>query len=182
MSASAGALEATASSQAVSLQDFKEVIKRLGQLQESIDSYSRFNQRKDEQIDFLNGEVKQVRDRLFHQTLRPLYLSLIKLHDLIGDGRKVALAEAGAESKTLGNLRTYQGEIEEILLGSGVSSYQTEVGKPFERARHQITVTAPATEPGQDGTIAESLRPGFMYENNVLRTEMVKVYRNDAGN
>jgi molecular chaperone GrpE len=182
MSASAGAPEATASSQVVSLQEFKEVTERLDQLRESFNSKLLYDQAKDKQIDFLHGEVKQVRERLFHQTLRPLYLSLIKLHDLIGDGRKAELLGAGGETKTTRNYQTYQGEIEEILLGNGVSSYRTDAGKPVDRARHQVMEAVAATEPAQIGTISESLRPGFMYEINVLRTEWVKAYSNGAGN
>lgn len=163
-------------------QQFNEVFQRLDQLHDDFNSKLLYDEQKQAQIDFMDRDVKQAIGRLFQQTLRPLFLRLIQLHDTIGENRKVALQTAGEENITTRNYLAYQVEIEEILTSYKVDSYQTSPGEQFAAARHQVRKALPATDPAQNGAIAESLRPGFTYEGNVLRPEWVNVYRFEAGN
>lgn len=163
-------------------QSFDEVLQRLDRLSESFESKLQYDQAKDKQIDFLDGELKQAREGLFLRILRPIFLSLISLYDMIGQGREVALREVGgAENATTRNYESYQAEVEEILMRSGVILFQSSPGSPYHAASQQVVQVQNVSDQTLNGTITASRRPGFKFEDKVLRPEWVVVYQYAAG-
>ncbi|HEX6796314.1 MAG TPA: nucleotide exchange factor GrpE [Ktedonobacterales bacterium] len=164
-------------------QQLDEVVARLDQLSERFDSKLLYDQTKQQQIEILYGETRQAREGLFLQILRPIFLSLIALHDIMAQGYEVAVRETGGDkSATARNLQSYAIEVEEILARSGVNLYRSQPGMRFDRERHQARDIQPTDDPSRDKTIAVSQRPGFEYQGKVLRPEWVVAFQDPAAN
>lgn len=47
---------------------------------------------------------------------------------------------------------------------------------PFDPARHEAVASRPASHAGQEGRIAETVRPGYLWRDQVVRPQQVVVY------
>ncbi|MCM3882770.1 nucleotide exchange factor GrpE [Frankia sp. R82] len=51
---------------------------------------------------------------------------------------------------------------------------------PFDSARHEAVASRPAPDAGQQGHIAETVRPGYLWRGQIVRPQQVVVYRAPA--
>ncbi|HSE56924.1 MAG TPA: nucleotide exchange factor GrpE [Candidatus Paceibacterota bacterium] len=67
------------------------------------------------------------------------------------------------------------GQLKGILEARGLSSYD-DTGAPFDPFRHQAVTEIETEDTAQAGTIAATLKLGFIYKDTVLRPASVSVY------
>jgi molecular chaperone GrpE len=108
-------------------------------------------------------------------TLRPVFIDLIQLHDDIG---KVAVA--GDESpeevrRVVVLMEGFQQGIEDILYRQGVEPFRVE-GDAFDPRRQRAVSTVPTDDPGRAKSVAARLRKGFQSAEKVIRPEIVSVF------
>src|SRR5205823_12307367 len=102
------------------------VAKRLDGLQTVFDREIRAEATREKVVDRLHAELQEYKQDLLLNTLRPVFVDLIQLHDDIG---KMATTPSSSDStdgevqRLLGVMRGFQQGIEDILYRQGVEPY-----------------------------------------------------------
>lgn len=149
---------------------------RLDALQSAFDREIRAEATREKVVDRLHAELQEYKGDLLLQTLRPIFVDLIQLHDDIG---KVIDAQGsaveGESRRMLDFMRGIQQGIEDILYRQGVEPFAVE-GAAFDPRRQRAVATVAAEDPGLARTIAQRYRKGFRAGEKVIRPEIVSVY------
>ena len=147
--------------------------RRLDDLQNLFEREIRAESTREKVVDRLHAELQEYKQDLLLNTLRPVFIDLVQLHDDIG---KVALAPPGGESDHLGSLlQGFQQGIEDILYRQGVEPFHVE-DDAFDPRRQRAIATIPTIDPAQNKTVAARHRKGFRAGDRVIRPEIVSVY------
>ena len=147
----------------------------LGELQTRFDREIRAESTREKVIDRLHAELQEYKQDLLLNTLRPMFIDLIQLHDDIG---KVTTATDETKADLLrpdSLLAGFQQGIEDILYRQGVEPFQVE-GDVFDPRRQRAVATVPTDDPAQNKTVAARLRKGFRAGDRVIRPELVSVH------
>ena len=149
--------------------------RRLTELQTLFDREIRAEATREKVVDRLHAELQEYKQDLLLNTLRPVFIDLIQLHDDIG---KVAvMADDGDETVTrlVTLMHGFQQGIEDILYRQGVEPFEIE-DEVFDPRRQRAVATVPTEDPARAKTVAERLRKGFRAGEKVIRPEVVSVY------
>ena len=156
--------------------------RRLDELQTLFDREIRAEATREKVVDRLHAELQDYKQDLLLNTLRPVFVDLIQLHDDIG---KVAVDPPDAASdepdphaearRLVGLMRGFQQGIEDVLYRQGVEPFRAE-GDAFDPRRQRAVSTVPADDPSLNKTVAARLRKGFRSGDRVIRPEVVSVY------
>lgn len=149
--------------------------RQLEGLQTRFDREIRAEATREKVVDRLHAELQEYKQDLLLNTLRPVFIDLIQLHDDIG---KVAVAgpEASpAEARLIDLMRGFQQGIEDILYRQGVEPLEI-VGVQFDPRRQRAVSTVPTDDPERNKQVAARLRKGFASGDRVIRPEIVSVY------
>ncbi|MFO0909250.1 MAG: nucleotide exchange factor GrpE [Isosphaeraceae bacterium] len=149
--------------------------RQLEGLQTRFDREIRAEATREKVVDRLHAELQEYKQDLLLNTLRPVFIDLIQLHDDIG---KVAVAgpEASpAEARLIDLMRGFQQGIEDILYRQGVEPFENE-GSTFDPRRQRAVSTAACGDSALNKTIAARIRKGFRAGDRVIRPEIVSVY------
>jgi molecular chaperone GrpE len=151
--------------------------RRLDQIQTLIEREARAEATREKVVDRLHAELQEYKQDLLLNTLRPVFVDLIQLHDDIG---KVAVAPSDAEvapevGRLLGLMRGFQQGIEDILYRQGVEPFHAD-GDSFDPRRQRAVSTVPTDDPSLNKQVAARLRKGFRAGEKVIRPEIVSVY------
>ncbi len=161
----------TASPVGQALQTFHSTLQELRQ---DFETKIKYDESKERVINSLHSELQSYRDGLHFKILRPLFIDLIAMYDDLG-----RLIEEGLEThprQVTQNLITFQETIEEMLRRNGVEIFQCE-GETFLSNKQRILHTVTTPDPTQDRLIARRVRKGFLYEERVIRPEIVELYK-----
>ncbi|MEH0844164.1 nucleotide exchange factor GrpE [Micromonospora sp. CPCC 205711] len=115
---------------------------------------------REQVIDRLHEENQRLRagERLL--LLRPLLTDLQRLrHDLLRTAAGLPPAFDAAAAADM--LRSYAANLELTLERGGITVVAPAVGAAFEPSTHRATATVPASDPGQDGTVAAVVLDGY---------------------
>ncbi len=93
---------------------------------------------------------------------------LIKLRDL------VLLAKTGDNANTPELLESLYQELGQVLEKEGVKSLEDTGSYNYEQ--QQIMATRAANDPDKDDLICETVRPGYMFNGKLVRSQEVTVY------
>jgi molecular chaperone GrpE len=148
---------------------------KLDALQTLFDREIRAEATREKVVDRLHAELQEYKQDLLLNTLRPVFIDLIQLHDDIG---KVAVAgpESSPETARLVELmQGFQQGIEDILYRQGVEPFEQE-GDGFDPRRQRPVATVATDDPARNKTVAARLRKGFQAGDRVIRPEVVSVY------
>jgi molecular chaperone GrpE len=151
--------------------------RRLDGLQTLIDREIRAESTREKVVDRLHAELQEYKQDLLLNTLRPVFIDLVQLHDDIG---KVAvgpaLDEPNPEAARLIELMLgFQQGIEDILYRQGVEPFAVD-GETFDPRRQRAVAVEPTDDPEKNKTVAGRLRKGFRSGDRVIRPEIVSVY------
>jgi molecular chaperone GrpE len=149
--------------------------RRLEALETRFDREIRAESTREKVVDRLHAELQEYKQDLLLNTLRPVFIDLIQLHDDIG---KVAVAgdESPEEVRRLVVLMEgFQQGIEDILYRQGVEPFRVE-GDAFDPRRQRAVSTVPTDDPGRAKSVASRLRKGFQSAEKVIRPEIVSVF------
>lgn len=164
--------------------DLLEAVRTLGDrvergleaLRSTFDREIRAEATREKVVDRLHAELQEYKQDLLLQTLRPVFLDLIQLHDDIGkmaDAPLTDAADALARFRTI--LLDFQQGIEDILYRQGVEPFAIE-GEAFDPRRQRAVTTVATEDPTLAKTIASRLRKGFLAGDRVIRPEIVAVH------
>jgi molecular chaperone GrpE len=145
----------------------ERVERKLGELQNQFDREIRAESTREKVVDRLHAELQEYKQDLLLNTLRPVFIDLIQLHDDIG---KAALASENSEV-----LAGFQQGIEDILYRQGVEPFQIE-GEAFDPRRQRAVATVVTDDDALNKTVAARHRSGFRAGDRIIRAEIVSVY------
>jgi molecular chaperone GrpE len=149
---------------------------RLDALQAAFDREIRAEATREKVVDRLHAELQAYKGDLLLQTLRPIFVDLIQLHDDIGKIVDSQSAESeGQAARLLDFMRGFQQGIEDILYRQGVEPFEAE-GESFDPRRQRAVATVPTDEPGRARTVAQRHRKGFRAGEKIIRPEIVSVF------
>ncbi len=151
--------------------------RRLDALQTLIDREIRAESTREKVVDRLHAELQEYKQDLLLNTLRPVFIDLVQLHDDIG---KVAVAPVTDEpnpeaARLIELMRGFQQGIEDILYRQGVEPFAVD-GDTFDPRSQRAAAVEPTDDPEKNKTVADRLRKGFRAGDRVIRPEIVSVY------
>jgi molecular chaperone GrpE (heat shock protein) len=137
-----------------------------------------FDSGKEKQIERLHAELQGYKGDLVAKAIRPIFQSLIRLHDDVGKMLEALTQEDPARltpARLVGLLKDFQEDVELALQDNGVTAFRT-TGDDFDPRRQRVLRTVHTMEPPEVGRLAERLRPGFETDQTLLEKERVAVY------
>jgi hypothetical protein len=150
---------------------------RMGQLAEAITELAVLRSRDADLITRLHSEVTRLRAGEISTALNPIQTGMIKLHD-----QMVRLGALDDPESPVGMLHTQL--LQTLELTCAVKPFSPAPGERFDAARHIGTRRVVTTDPAADGTIAVTMKVGFVRDDgSVVRVAEVEVHRlpDDAG-
>lgn len=151
--------------------------RRFDSLHSTFDREVRAESTREKVVDRLHAELQEYKSDLLLNTLRPVFIDLIQLHDDIG--KIVTANESGATldpAKLIELMKGFQQGIEDILYRQGVEPYQTTIDDGFDPRRQRAFATVENDDPTLARRVAARLRKGFQAGEKVIRPEIVSVY------
>jgi molecular chaperone GrpE (heat shock protein) len=135
-----------------------------------LDELVRLRHHDAELVDRLHAENSRLRAGELTEAMAPLLRGLIRLHDQMGSlGADDPQSVAGILRKQL---------LQVLDFAVDVRPYTAVPGGTFDPARHLGVRRVPTDDPSRDGTIARTVRPGFVRgETTVVRPAETEVYR-----
>ncbi|SNQ45998.1 putative Molecular chaperone GrpE (Heat shock protein) [Frankia canadensis] len=135
-----------------------------------LDELIRLRHHDAELVDRLHAENSRLRAGELTEAMAPLLRGLIRLHDQMGSlGADDPQSVAGILRKQL---------LQVLDFAVDVRPYTAVPGGTFDPARHLGVRRVPTDDPSRDGTIARTVRPGFVRgETTVVRPAETEVYR-----
>ena len=130
------------------------------------------------QIDRLHDELQQYRNNLMVHIARPLVSELIVLHTSIGrlrDAIHTKPLEEATPEKFLSILDGLQEDVEIALNRNSIEAYREPLGR-FNPRRQKIVKKVATDDAALVGVVAESIRPGFEQDAEILEKEKVSAY------
>lgn len=133
---------------------------------------------KNKIIDGLHQELQAYKNDIVKSHLRSLVMDVIQFID---NTRKLTQhystqsAEEVDPTKLLNLLDGIPSELEDLLSRQGVTPFTCEV-REFDPGRQRALKRVPTPRPEMDKTVAETLHPGYQWDGQVIRPEMVTVH------
>jgi molecular chaperone GrpE len=148
--------------------------KRIDALQTVFEREIRAEATREKVVDRLHAELQEYKQDLLLNTLRPMFIDLIQLHDDMG--KLVEARSCDSDSaRWLETIRDFQQAIEDILYRHGVEPFVLP-DAIFDPRRQRAATTVPTDDPAQAKTVAAHIRKGFQAREKVIRPEIVAVY------
>ena len=132
---------------------------------------SRLRSRDTDLIARLHDDVTRLRTGEIAAALNPVVTGMIKLHD-----QMVSLGALNDPASPVGMLHTQLLQIMELTCA--VRPFTPSAGERFDASRHTGVRRIPTAQASADGTIATTIRAGFVRaDGSVMRVAEVEVHR-----
>lgn len=157
---------------------FSKIEEQLDQLHEEFQSKLRYDAHKDRMIDKLHKELQEYKGDIFKKYFKSMILDLIQTSDSIRKLTEYYNSQDPSEydpNKLINILESIPSDMDDFFYRQGVNAYTCD-GTTFDATRQKILKTYETSEKSKDKTIAKHLRPGYEWEDKVIRPEMVAVY------
>ncbi len=151
---------------------------QLQKLAADFQSKLKYDEHKNRLIDDLHQELQTHKDDIVKRFLRSMMMDLIQFIDSI---RKLTDFYATQEpdridsNKLLRLLNNIPSDLEDICGRQGVMPFFCD-GGAFDPSRQRVLKQVETDDPSLDKRVAESLRPGYEWDDQMIRPEMVAVY------
>jgi len=159
-------------------QELRGIGQQLDQIRQEFQSKLRYDAHKDRMIDKLHKELQEHKGDILKKYLRSLVMDIIQVIDNI---RKLADHYNSREldekdsPKLLRLLGDIPSDLEDIFYRQGINVYTCEE-ENFDATRQKVLKTIETSDISKDKTIVESIRPGYEWDDQVVRPEIVTVY------
>lgn len=174
---------------AVPLSSIKEsdeqVFSRLDNIEGKLDLLFRefqgklkYDSHKDKIIDELHRELQDYKDGMIKKHLKSMIMDLIKIIDNIRrltEHYKAQNPSNADPKKLIRLLENIPSDLEDLCHLQGVEPYTCK-GKNFDATRQRVLKKIETKDIVKDKTIAMSLRPGYEWDEKIIRPELVAVY------
>ena len=141
-------------------------------------AYDRF---KENQITKLHSELQEYKSDLLLESLRPILMGIIRLHDNMGlvieslDKKYDNTPDGMTHDSYMSVISGFQEELEITLEQNGVIKFH-ESGDRFDPRRQHAVKKTPTPDLSLERRIAERIRPGFSRDNHVVQKERISIY------
>jgi molecular chaperone GrpE (heat shock protein) len=135
----------------------------------------RYDEGREQILTAMGAELDQHRQGVFRMQLRPVLLDLVAMYDDISQ----LINSSEYPPVTVQVLELVRDTVMHTLGRNGAEQIPSE-GDIFDRTVHKVVRMVPTEQPEADRRIAARLRPGFRWNDRVLRPEWVDVYRYNA--
>lgn len=156
----------------------EEIQNRLVKLGADFQSKLKYDEHKNSLIDDLHQELQAHKNDILKRFLRSMMMDLIQFIDSI---RKLTDFYAAQEpnrvdpDKLTALLKNIPSDLEDICGRQGVTPFSCE-GSAFDPTRQRALKQVYTTDSSRDKRVADRLRPGYQWDDQILRPEMVAVY------
>lgn len=154
------------------------VEKKMDHLDREFAGKIRHDTHKEKVIDNLHQELQAYKDDILKKYLKNFVTDIIHVIDnirrLTSHYGSLAPSEQDSE-KLLGLMDGIPSDLEDIFFRQGIKTYRTEENI-FDARRQRVLKKIETSDLSKDKTVAESLRPGYEWDGQILRPEMVAVY------
>ena len=150
----------------------------ISELQDSFNTKIKYDEHKEKIIDALHNELQEYKNDIVKKLLQSMIMDVIKVID---DVRKMAAhfrSRSATEidpGKILKYLETIPVDLEDVVGMHGVKPFNCK-GASFDASKQRVTKKVKTDDPDKDKTIAKCLRPGYEWDGQVIRPEMVATY------
>lgn len=155
-----------------------KIEEQLAHIQDEFQSKLKHDAHKDRMIDKLHKELQEYKGDIIIKYMKSAFLDLIQTNDNI---RKLADYYTSRElseddfTKLLQILKELPSDLDDVFFRQGVNAYICEEDE-FDAKRQKVLKTIETSDKSKDKIIAERLRPGYEWDDQVIRPEMVSVY------
>ena len=152
--------------------------RQLGELKDEFIGKLKYDAHKDKIIDKLHQELQEYKQDIVKKHILSIVLDVVKVADDIRKWltyfRSLDVSQRDPV-KLFRYLEAIPSDLEDIFYWQGVRPYASKDGL-FNPAKQRAIKKIPTDDSAKDKTIAKSLRPGYEWEDKVIRQEMVAVY------
>ncbi len=133
---------------------------------------------KNKIIDGLHQELQAYKNDIVKSHLRSLVMDVIQFID---NTRKLTQHYAAMDekdvdpAKLLHLLEGIPSELEDLISRQGVTPFTCE-SRNFDPSRQRAIKRLPTPDADQDKTVAETVHPGYQWDGQIIRPEMVMVH------
>lgn len=158
-----------------------DISKQLSDLRKDFRIKIKNDAHKDKVIDNLHQELQQYKNNHLKKYLLPTIMDIIQFIDGLRKLIKYLTLHRPEESdpqmqiKLTKLLKSIPSDLEDICCRQGISPFKCSE-KAFNPGRQRILKKIQTEEIEKDKTVAESLRPGYVWDGEVIRPEVVSVY------
>lgn len=151
---------------------------QMAQLRAEFEGKLKYDAHKNAIIDKLHQDLQEYKSDFLKKYLQSIIMDIIQIIDNI---RKLVDHYEQQEvpnidpRKILDILKGIPSDLEDLFFRQGVKPYTCD-GDGFDPSRQRVLKTLTTRDQEKDKTVAESLRPGYEWEGQVIRPEMVAAY------
>ena len=155
-----------------------KVLEEIIKLREEFNEKLKYDKHKEEMIDDLHNQLQQYKDNLVLKSYKPLVLDIISLID--SNNKKVDILKNQSINKLnslklLKNIEDFSEDLQDMLIRQGVEMFRSE-GKVFDGLIHSPATNIETDDISRDKMIANTLKPGYILDDKVIKKEVVEVY------
>ena len=152
--------------------------RQVEQLSQDFESKLKYDSHKEKIIDSLHGELQEHKDGLLKKHIQSMVMDIVKVIDdvrkIVRHYREKDLSESDLP-KILDILEDLPSDLEDAFSFQGIRPYTCE-GDTFNPARQRVLQKIDTEDESLDKKVAKRLLPGYEWDDNILRLEMVGVY------
>ncbi|WP_166405116.1 nucleotide exchange factor GrpE [Desulfonema ishimotonii] len=155
-----------------------EIERHLERLGREFESKLKHDTHKNRVIDTLHRELQEYKKDVIKKQVKALIMDIIQFVD---NSRKLAQhysvqdASAADPRKLIRLLNGIPSNLEDVMGRQGVSSFTCE-DSVFDPTRQRVLRRVETSDPSEDKTIAQRLHPGYEWDGDMIRPELVSVY------
>lgn len=158
--------------------ELKGFRKELALIRKEFQGKLKFDTHKNKIIDKLHQDLQAYKGDFVKKSIKTIIMDLIQLIDNIrklGDHYSARDPSENDPGKLLELLKNIPSDLEDLFYRQGVHPFTCE-SDDFDPTRQRVLKTLITQDPDKDKTVAESLRPGYEWDGQVIRPEMVAAY------
>lgn len=154
------------------------IYKEINNLRDEFNKKLKYDAHKESLIDKLYQELQGYKDDYAKKYLKTVMLDIIKVIDNI---KKLSAYYSSQDpsqidiAKLIELLHNIPSDLEDVFYWQNVKTY-TSSSPTFDPTRQRILKTVITSDKSKDKLVAESIRPGYEWDGQVIRPEMVAVY------
>lgn len=152
--------------------------RQLEELTRHFESKLKYDDHKNKIIDDLHQALQEYRQGLVQKYLQRVFIDVIKIID---DMRKFYAhhTQKPPNDETIAKVLKFiintASDLEDVFVWEGITPFTCD-GECLDPSRQRVVDKIDTDDPAKDKVIAERLRPGYVYEGKILRSEMVNIY------
>ncbi len=156
----------------------EKIEREMARIRSEFESKLKYDAHKNAIIDKLHDDLQEYKSDFLKKYVQSIIMDIIQIIDNIRklvDHYQHQTPSEIDPSKMLDLLKGIPSDLEDLFFRQGVKPFTVE-GNGFDPSRQRVLKTLTTGDQEKDKTVAESLRPGYEWEGQVIRPEMVTAY------